>query len=66
MRQRFLPVAALLAVTAVVSWRMWGPVYAPLFQPPLETLTTENFSGFEEAFDGAAGNVRIILLLSPT
>lgn len=66
MRRRFLASVALLAVVAVLSWRVWGPRHTPEPQPQLETLTAQDFSGFLKAFDSAAGNVRVVLLLSPT
>jgi hypothetical protein len=66
MSRRLLPAAVLLAIVAASSWQVWGPTHAPIPQPPLETLTTQNFSGFGNAFDNAAGDVRLILLLSPT
>jgi len=66
MTRRILPVAALLAVVAALSWRAWGPTHTPPPQPGLESLTAQNFPEFEKAFDDAAGNVRMILLLSPT
>lgn len=66
MRRRFLTLAVVLAVMGFVSWRVWAPSHAPAGQPALETLGAESFTNFERAFDGAAGDVRIILLLSPT
>jgi hypothetical protein len=66
MTRRVFVVAALVAVIAAFSWHVWGPAHTPPPQPPLETLRAQNFSDFERTFDDAAGNVRMILLLSPT
>lgn len=44
----------------------WGPSSVPQGQPPLLTLTPENFDEFESAFDGDSDASRLVLLLSPT
>lgn len=56
-------VAALLFFTGVY---FWGPSGTPPAQKPLLTLSTANFSQFEDAFDEAADAPRLVLLLSPT
>jgi hypothetical protein len=38
----------------------------PAGQPSLSTLTLENFGKLRTAFNAASGDVRIVLLLSPT
>ena len=66
MTRRLLLGTALFAALAAIFWHAWGPTHTPPPQPALETLTAQNFPEFERAFDHAAGNVRMILLLSPT
>jgi hypothetical protein len=39
---------------------------APAGQPPLVALTSTNFDQLRAAFNAASGEVRIVLLLSPT
>ena len=43
-----------------------GPPKVSAGQPPLAFLTTENFDQLRTAFNSAAGDVRVVLLLSPT
>jgi hypothetical protein len=38
----------------------------PLGQPPLNTLSSTNFSQLRERFNRDAGHTRIVVLLSPT
>jgi hypothetical protein len=38
----------------------------PVGQPSLSSLTSENFDQLRAAFNKAAGDVRVVLLLSPT
>jgi len=38
----------------------------PAGQPPLVSLTSSNFEQLRAAFNAASGEVRIVLLLSPT
>jgi hypothetical protein len=38
----------------------------PARQPPLVSVATENFDQLRTAFNKASGDVRVILLLSPT
>jgi hypothetical protein len=38
----------------------------PSGQPQLETLTSQNVSDIERAFNEAKGDIRVLMLLSPT
>lgn len=62
--------ATLLVATAIVALLLalylWGPSSVPAGQEPLLTLTSANFSEFENAFDRDADVPRLVLLLSPT
>lgn len=60
-------IAGVMAVLLLLAAAyFWGPSSAPQGQPPLLTLTAENFSEFETAFDGDSSVLRVVLLLSPT
>lgn len=40
--------------------------YAPFGQPPLKSLTAKNIIDVKNEFNAAKGDVRVLLLLSPT
>jgi hypothetical protein len=44
----------------------YGGHSVPAGQPPLVDLTPQNLSTIEDAFNGAKGDVRLVVLLSPT
>jgi hypothetical protein len=56
---------AALALTAALVY-FYGGSQAPSGQPPLVRMTPENISQFEAAFNAAKGDVRLLVLLSPT
>ena len=58
----FVVIAALLAL----SWHFHSPASVPAGQQPLTSLTLSNFDQLRAAFNAASGEVRIVLLLSPT
>jgi hypothetical protein len=58
----FVVIAGLLAL----SWHFYGPARVPAGQQPLTSLTFSNFDQLRTAFNAASGEVRIVLLLSPT
>jgi hypothetical protein len=49
-----------------LAWHLYGGAKVPAGQPPLASLTSANFDQFRTAFNAASGEVRIVLLLSPT
>jgi len=55
-----------VVVVFVISWYFWGWSRPPLSQPPLTSLSTDNFTQFRQAFDQATDRPRLVLLLSPT
>ena len=63
-RTVFLAAAAIVALLLAVY--LWGPSSVPASQEPLLTLSSANFSQFENAFDRDADVPRLVLLLSPT
>lgn len=64
--KRILLAAVLAVVLALAGVYLWGPSKTPAGQPPLSTLSGATFSDFQSAFDSAADEPRIVLLLSPT
>jgi hypothetical protein len=66
MRKR-LPIPVLVAVLLLLAaGYLWGPSKTPAGQSPLSVLSASTFNEFQNAFDSAADEHRIILLLSPT
>ncbi|HVH59839.1 MAG TPA: hypothetical protein VM709_05880 [Candidatus Sulfotelmatobacter sp.] len=63
-RAIFWAAAAVFLLLAIVY--LWGPSKVPPGQPPLLTLSSTNFSDFQNAFDAQTDVVRLVLLLSPT
>ena len=63
-RALFSAAAAVGLLLAIVY--LWGPSGVPPGQPPLHTLSSENLSDFQKAFDAETDVVRVVLLLSPT
>jgi hypothetical protein len=61
---------SILAVLVLVGLLALGRHYrgetVPAGQPPLVSLTSTNFDQLRAAFNAASGEVRIVLLLSPT
>jgi hypothetical protein len=58
-------VLAVIVVLLVVGY-LWGPGAAPRSQEPLVSLSDQNFSEFEKAFDEDTDVPPLVLLLSPT
>jgi hypothetical protein len=66
MKKRVVILGAFAALVLFAGVYLWGPSNTPPTQMPLLTLSTANFSQFEDAFDEAVDAPRIVLLLSPT
>jgi hypothetical protein len=49
-----------------IGFYLWGSSLTPLGQPPLVSLNETNVSHFQQSFNAAISNTRIVLLLSPT
>jgi hypothetical protein len=56
---------AALAVTAALA-HFYGGSQAPVSQLPIVRLTPANVSQVEATFNAAKGDVRLLVLLSPT
>ncbi|HEX3103442.1 MAG TPA: hypothetical protein VHQ22_03275 [Terriglobales bacterium] len=64
-RKRALWSAVAIAIL-VVGIYLWGSSSTPSGQPPLVSLNQTNVSLFQQSFNAAVSNTRIVLLLSPT
>jgi hypothetical protein len=65
-RRRALALTVLIALVAALSWWRFGTRIVPAGQPPLVTLDSASFVTLREDFSRGVGDVRIIVLLSPT
>lgn len=63
-RKAFLAIPAALLLGAGLYF--YGGHASPPTQPALVDLTPQTFSTIESAFNGAKGDVRVLVLLSPT
>jgi len=57
---------ALLVIAGLIAFQLVGPRSTPSSQPPLARLAPGDIGPVRQAFNDAAGSVRILLLLSPT
>ncbi|HEV2342008.1 MAG TPA: hypothetical protein VGS15_09435 [Candidatus Acidoferrales bacterium] len=65
MKKRIL-LGAATVVAALIAAYFLLPSHTPPPQPPMETLSAENFSDFLGAFNNDTSETRLVLLLSPT
>ena len=63
--KRSLMVAGALALAGILFY-FYGGHQVPPGQPPLANLTAETMPGLKDAFNAANGNVRVVVMLSPT
>ena len=67
MKKSLSIVGALVAVALLtLGQHFYGGERVPAGQPPLLSLTSANFDQLRSSFNEATGDVRIVLLLSPT
>lgn len=69
--RRIVVVSSVLIVAVAVAlvclaWLEWAPRRTPAGQPPLTILKPDSLPAFRAAFNASAGEVRILLMLSPT
>jgi hypothetical protein len=64
LRPGVLAAVAIVALLAV-AWHFYGGK-SPAGQDPLVSVTSNNFEELRSAFNAASGQVRVVLLLSPT
>jgi hypothetical protein len=62
------PALSLVFAIAIlaVGFYLWGSSSTPPGQPPLVSLNEADVSQFQQSFNAAFSNTRIVLLLSPT
>ncbi|MGH9776257.1 MAG: hypothetical protein ACRD50_15085 [Candidatus Acidiferrales bacterium] len=65
-RRTLVSLALVLAVLLALGWYFFGGQKVPAGQPALFALTPANFSSLRNSFNAANGNVRVVLLFSPT
>ena len=65
-KKRVIALVVAVIVVLFAAGYLWGPGAAPRGQEPLVSLSGQNFSEFEKAFDEGADVPRLVLLLSPT
>ena len=61
-----LAAAAIVVFVVTFAWVRLAPRHVPAGQPPLSTLHATSLPAFRDAFNAAAGEVRVLALLSPT
>jgi hypothetical protein len=66
MKKSLYILAVVFVGLLALGWHFYGSEKVPAGQPPLVSLTSGNFDQLRAAFNGASGDVRIVLLLSPT
>ena len=64
-RKRVLWLIFTVALLAVAFY-LWGSSHTPPGQPPLVSLDHANVVEFQQRFNAASADTRIVLLLSPT
>ena len=55
-----------IVIALLIVWYLWLSKGTPPGQPPLASLTPENFGNFRQEFNSTADRARLVLLLSPT
>ena len=64
-RKTTLRLVIVIALVAMAFY-LWGSSRTPAGQPTLLSLNNANVMDFQQTFDAAAADTRIVLLLSPT
>ena len=61
------PLWLIVAIAVIaLAFYLWGSSHTPPGQPPLVSLDQANVAQFQEGFNAANSETRIVLLLSPT
>lgn len=66
MKRKYLAGGAAIMFLILLLIYANGRGHTPEGQPPLQTLTVQNFSEIRNQFNAANDDVRVLLLLSPT
>jgi len=65
-KKKLIALSVVVVAVLLAAMYLWGPGTVPAGQQPLVTLSSENISQFEGAFDADADMPHLVLLLSPT
>jgi len=66
MKSKYITGAVLAAVIVAAGTYFYGGSQAPAGQPPLRDITAGGVAEIKNQFNAAKGEVRVLLLLSPT
>jgi hypothetical protein len=66
MKGRYIVSAVLAALLIAAAPYVYGGGQTPAGQAPLRSVTAENVAEIRDEFNAASGDVRVLLLLSPT
>lgn len=66
MKKTYIVGALLAAVLIAAALYLYGGSQTPSGQAPLQNITAQNVAEIENDFNTANGQVRVLLLLSPT
>jgi len=58
--------ATLASAATYVGYEKWGPRHTPPGQPALTALAPDDIEPLRQAFNAAAGETRVVALLSTT
>lgn len=58
--------ATLASAATYVGYEKWGPRHTPAGQPGLTALAPDDIEPLRQAFNAAAGETRVVALLSTT
>jgi len=61
-----VPIVMLIVVLAAYAWLQYAPRAVPAGQPPLEKLQAGSLDAVKDAFNAGVGEVRLLVMLSPT
>jgi hypothetical protein len=61
-----LAIAVLVTAAGAFAWMRLAPRHTPHGQAPLRVLDSASLDSFRESFNGAGGQVRVLVMLSPT
>ena len=66
MKKTYIVCTVLAALLIAVVLYLYGGSQTPSGQAPLQNVTTQNVAEIKSDFNVAKGDVRVLLLLSPT
>jgi hypothetical protein len=66
MKRKYIVAGVLVAFLLAAVLYLYGGGQPPSGQPPLRSVTGQNVADIKNEFNSAKGEVRVVLLLSPT